>query len=162
MRRRLVAGLIAVALAGAGCGGLSGSVPPGASMDKLCDATRDLAAAVRLARESTAASRAGDGVSAADRATQADTRRQNGQAASSWAADLESHQGTPTPGFAERMAEFERAQHAVDLAVGVLGAPAAPAAVEARPRLLDAAEASVRSIGLPEACSAIETPSASR
>jgi hypothetical protein len=160
MLRWLVTRVVAVAIAATGCGGLAG--PSGTSMDKLCDATRDLAASVGLARESADASQAGDGVTAADRGGQADIRRQDAQAASSWAADLESHQQTGTPGFAERLAEFERAQQAVDLAVGVLGSPAAPAAVEARPRLLDAAEASVRSIGLPKSCTAVATPVAGR
>ena len=98
---------------------------------------------------------------AADHAKEADIRRQEATALAGWAGDLEGHLDPPgSPGFAERMREIGEAQRAVDLLVGVLGEPAAPVTVEARPRLLAAAEEAVGAIGLPRECTAIEVPSA--
>ncbi|HEY5434767.1 MAG TPA: hypothetical protein VIK13_06010 [Candidatus Limnocylindrales bacterium] len=158
MLKRLTVGALALALTATGCGGLTDSPAPGASMEKMCEAAQALASAVILARGSAAASEGGDGAAAANLAEHANTRRQDGMALAGWAGALEGSQDPPTPGFAERMAEVRAAQQAVDLVIGVLGSAAAPVSVEARPRLLDAAETSVRAISLPERCTVAETP----
>ena len=157
MNRRLATGALAVAVALSACGGLTDSPAPGASMEKLCEAARALAEAVDLARESTATGEAGAGRAAADLADKANTRRQDGMALVGLAGALEAPQDPATPGYGERVAEIRAAQEAVDLAVGVLGSPAAPVTVEARSRLIDAADAAVRSIELPARCLAVET-----
>ncbi len=157
MNPRLAAGALAVVLATASCTGITGEAKPGDSMAKLCQAAQALGGAVGLSRASAAASASGDGLAAADFARQADTLRQEGMAATGYAADLEGHLAS-TVGFADRMKEIDAAQKAVDLAVGVLGSPAASVTLEARPRLLDAAEDAVHAIGLPLACTVIEVP----
>lgn len=160
MRSRLASAAIAAAVAVAGCyGGIVGEVRPGESMAKLCESAQALAGATGLSQASITATEAGDGLAAADLAAKADTRRQDAMARATWAGQLEGHLDPPgSPGFADRMREIGEAQQAVDLLVGVLGVPAAPVTVEARPRLLAAAEAAVGKIGLPEECIVVEIP----
>jgi hypothetical protein len=160
MRRGLAAGGLAATILLVACSGITSDVKPGASMAKLCDAARSLADAVGYARAAAAASEAGDGIAAAGFAKQADTSRQSAMAQTSWAADLEGHVES-TVDFSERMAEIDAAQEAVDLAVGVLGSPAATVTIEARPRLLDAAETAVHAISLPSSCTVNTVPMAS-
>ncbi len=161
MNGRLAAGAIGAVLALTGCGGITSEVEPGDSMAKLCESARALAAATGLSHASIAAREAEDGLAAADFAAKADITRQDAMALAGWAGDLEGHLDPPgSPGFADRMREIDEAQKAVDLLVGVLGVPAAPVSIEARPRLLAAAEKAVGAIGLPQECTAIEVPSA--
>lgn len=160
MSRRLAGTALAAVLALSGCGGITSEVKPGDSIAKLCESAQALADATGLAQASIATNDAGDGLAAADRAREADIRRQSAMALAGWASDLEGHLDPPgSPGFADRMREIDEAQRAVDLLVGVLGEPAAPVTVEARPRLLAAAEEAVGAIGLPRECTAIEVPS---
>jgi hypothetical protein len=120
-----------------------------------------LADATGLAQASITANDAGDELAAADHAEAADTRRQEAMALAGWADDLEGHLDPPgSPGFTDRTREIGEAQRAVDLLVGVLGEPAAPVTLEARHRLLVAAEEAVGAIGLPQERTAIEVPSA--
>ena len=158
----IVAGTaLAAVLVVSGCTGITSEVKPGDSMTKMCESAQALADATGLAQVSTAANDGGDGQTAADRAREADTRRQDAMALAGWAGDLEGHLDPPgSPGFADRMREIGEAQRAVDLLVGVLGEPAAPVSVEARSRLLAAAEKAVGAIGLPRECTVIEVPSA--
>ncbi|MHB8891468.1 MAG: hypothetical protein ACYC65_05420 [Candidatus Limnocylindrales bacterium] len=142
------------------CAGITSEVKPGDSMAKLCDSARFLAGATGLSRATLAAREAGHGLAAADFAAKADIARQDGMAAEGWATDLEGHLDPPgSPGFADRVHEIDDAQRAVDLLVGALAEPAAPVIIEARPRLLAAAEKAVGAIGLPEDCTAVEVPS---
>jgi hypothetical protein len=159
MNGRLAAWVLGVILALSGCTGITDEVTPGDSMAKLCESARALADATGLSRASIAANEAGDGLVAAGHAEEASTRRQDAMALAMWAGDLEGHLDPPgSPGFADRIQEIGEAQRAVDLLVGVLGEPAAPVTVEARPRLLAAAEEAVGAIGLPPECTAIEVP----
>ena len=161
MSRRLAAWALGAVLALSGCGGITSEVRPGDSMAKLCDSARALGDAIGLSRASLAAREADDGLAAADLAAKADTSRQDAAAFMAWAGDLEGHLDPPgSPGFAVRTREIGEAQRAVDLLVGVLGVPAAPVVVEARPRLLATAEEAVGAIGLPHDCTAIGVPSA--
>ncbi len=161
MNGRLVACALGAVLASSGCAGITSEVKPGDSMAKLCDSARFLAAATGLSRATLAAREAGNGLAAADFAAKADIARQDGMAAEGWATDLEGHLDPPgSPAFADRVHEIDDAQRAVDLLVGALAEPAAPVIVEARPRLLVAAEEAVGAIGLPGDCTAIEVPSA--
>jgi hypothetical protein len=159
MRGRLVAWALAAAAVLCGCSGIAGEVRPGDSMAKLCDSARFLASATGLAQATLDARDAGQGPAAADFAAKADIARQDAMAAAGHSKDLEGHLDPPgSPGFADRVHEIDDAQHAVDLVVGALAEPAAPVTVEARPRLLAAAEMAVGAIGLPEDCTAIEVP----
>ncbi len=161
MNGRLVACALGAAVALSGCAGITSEVKPGDSMAKLCDSARFLAAATGLSRATLAAREAGHGLDAADFAAKADLARQDGMAAEGWATDLEGHLDPPgSPGFADRIREIDEAQHAVDLLVGALAEPAVPVIIEARPRLLAAAEEAIEAIGLPEDCTATEVPSA--
>ncbi len=161
MNRRLAAWALAAVLASSGCAGITGEVKPGDSMAKLCMSSKALADATGLSRASLAARDAGDGLAAADLAARADFTRQDAAALMAWAGDLESHLDPPgSPGFADRTQEIGEAQRTVDLLVGVLGVPAAPVTIEARPRLLAAAEEAVGAIGLPRDCTIIAVPSA--
>lgn len=161
MNGRLAAWALGAVLALSGCTGITDEVKPGDSVAKLCESARALADATGLSRASIAANEAGDGLAAVDHAEEAGTRRQSAMARASWAAQLEDFLDPPgSPGFADRMQEIGEAQRAVDLLVGVLGEPAAPVTVEARPRLLAAAEKAVGAIGLPQECTAIGVPSA--
>ena len=160
IRRGLAAGALAAALAISGCSGIASEVKPGDSMAKLCESAQALADATALSQTSIAAGEAGDGLAAANLAGKADALRQDAMAVAGLASDLEGHLDPPgSPGFPDRMREIDKAQQAVGLLVGVLGEPAAAVAVEARPRLLAAAEEAVRRVGLPEECTVIEIPS---
>lgn len=161
MNGRLVACALGAVLAVSGCAGITSEVKPGDSMAKLCDSARFLATATGLSRATLDARDAGHGLTAADFAAKADIARQDGMAAEGWATDLEGHLDPPgSPGFADRVREIDDAQRAVDLLVGALAEPASPVIIEARPRLLAAAEEAVGAIGLLEDCTAIEVPSA--
>lgn len=161
MNGRLLAWALGAVLAVSGCGGITDEVKAGDSMAKLCDSARALGATIGLSQASLAAREAGDGLAAADFAAKADFTRQDAAALMAWAGDLEGHLDPPgSPGFADRTKEIGEAQQAVDLLVGVLGVPAAPVTVEARPRLLAAAEEAVGAIGLAPECTVIEVPSA--
>jgi len=160
MNGRLATWVLGAVLALSGCSGITGEVRSGDSMAKLCESAQALADATGLSRLAIAAHGAGDGLTAADSAAKADTRRQDAMAVASLAADLEGHLDPPgSPGFADRLREIYTAQKAVDLLVGALGEPATPVTVEARPRLLSAAKEAVGAIRLPEECTAIEVPS---
>ena len=142
-----------------GVGGMSSPVRDGESVAKLCEAAHALADATGLSEAAIAAIEAGDGQAAADLARRADTRRQDGMALAGWSGQLEDHLDPPgSPGYVARMHEVRVAQQAVDLVVGVLGEPAAPVTIEARPRLLAAARDAVGAIALPEDCTAIAVP----
>jgi len=158
---RLAALALGAVLALSGCSGITSAVKPGDSIAKLCESARALADATGLSQASIAANAAGDGLAAADHAEEANTRRQDAMALAAWAGDLEGHLDPPgSLGYADRMGEIGEALRAVDLLLGVLGEPAAPVTVEARPRLLAAAEQAVGAIGLPRECTAIVVPSA--
>lgn len=162
MNRRLAAWALGAVLALSGCAGITDEAKPGDSMAKLCESGQALADATGMSRASIVAREAGDGLAAASLAEEANTRRQDAMALLGWSGDLEGHLDPPgSPGFADRTREIAEAQKAVDLLVGVLGEPAAPVTVEARPRLVAAAEEAVGAIGLPQECTAIEVPSAS-
>ncbi|MEO5966498.1 MAG: hypothetical protein ABIR11_13620 [Candidatus Limnocylindrales bacterium] len=161
MNRRLAAWFIGTCLAVSGCAGITDGVKPGDPMAKLCESARALAHATGLAHASIDASAAGRGVAASDFASRADIARQGGVALAGRAGDLEGYlDPAGSPGFADRVREIGEAQKAVDRLVAVLGVPAAPVTIEARPRLLAAAAEAVGAIGLPEECTVIEVPSA--
>jgi hypothetical protein len=156
---RLAASALGAVIALSACAGITDEVKAGDSMAKLCESSGALADAIGLSRAALAAREAGDGVAAADFAAKADITRQDAMALVGWAADLEGHlDPSGSPGFADRIREIDEAQQAVDLLVGALGEPAAPVTVEARPRLLAAAEKAVGAIGLPHDCTVIEVP----
>ncbi len=165
MNKRLAAVTLVAILAVSACGrvpdgvgGMTDVVRPGESMVKLCEAAHALADATGLSGAAIASIEAGDG-QAADLARRADTRRQDGMALAGWSGQLEDHLDPPgSPGYVERMNEVRAAQQAVDLLVGVLGEPAAPVTIEARPGLLAAARDAVGAIALPDDCTAITVP----
>lgn len=163
MQSRLVKGaMLAVIIALSACAGINSEVEPGDSMAKVCEAAQALAEATGLSEAALASIQDGDRLAAADLARRADTERQSAMALMSWADQFEGHLDPPgSPGYIDRVHEMAAAQQAVDLLVGVLGEPAAPVTVEARPRVLAAARTAVGQIALPEACTTIEVPSPS-